>query len=219
MVKTTFVKLFDQYDYIDFYNDNYEMDKDISLDKYTVVFINNTDKKVIVVADGLRFRPDGYTKLFPFLLDNNNSYITKIKKLVDLYINLLNREELFKETIKRINERYSLFEKNIVSFSLGGIYCFVNDVLFTNYKKVITLNCPIIDKKNDNYLLELDIVTLLLSQLFYNLNNHSSSKILLYDIYKLSQNFLKELEDKNYINLLIALHDPGNISNDEIITI
>ena len=29
MVKTTFVKLFYQYDYIDFYNDNYEMDNDI----------------------------------------------------------------------------------------------------------------------------------------------------------------------------------------------
>ena len=134
-------------------------------------------------------------------------------------VELIKREGEFKETIKRVNEKYPDMDKNIISFSVAGIYCFINNEIFKNYKKVLTLNCPIIDKKNDNYLLEMDIGTLLLSQLFNNLDNHSGSKILLYDIYKLSQKFLKELEDKNYINLLIALHDPGNISNDEIITI
>ena len=72
MIKTTFTKLFYTYDYTDFYNENYEMDKDISLDKYTVVFVNKDENKLIIVSDGLHFRPDGYTKLFPFLFDKNN---------------------------------------------------------------------------------------------------------------------------------------------------
>ena len=218
MVKITFVKLFDQYDYIDFYNDNYEMDNDISLDKYTVVFTNKTENKLIIVSDGIHFRKN-YGNFIPILLDTNNSYLTKINAIVQLCVELIKREGEFKETIKRVNEKYPDMDKNIISFSVAGIYCFINNEIFKNYKKVLTLNCPIIDKKNDNYLLEMDIGTLLLSQLFNNLDNHSGSKILLYDIYKLSQKFLKELEDKNYINLLIALHDPGNISNDEIITI
>ena len=219
MIQSTFSKLFYEYDYIDFFNNNYEMDKFISLDKYTVVFINKTENKVIIISDGLHFRPDGYTKLFPFLFDKNNSYITKISRVTKMIIELLQREDSFKETIKNVERKYHDMEKSIVSFSLGGIYCFVNDVLFTNYKKVITLNCPIIDDKNDNYCSKFDIGSLLFSKLFYKSNNHVKSKMLMYDIYKLSYSFLKSLESGNYMDLLVHLHDTNNISNDEKIVI
>ena len=129
------------------------------------------------------------------------------------------REDSFKETIKNVERKYHDMEKSIVSFSLGGIYCFVNDVLFTNYKKVITLNCPIIDDKNDNYCSKFDIGSLLFYKLFYKSNNHVKSKMLMYDIYKLSYSFLKSLESGNYMDLLVHLHDTNNISNDEKIVI
>ena len=219
MIKTTFTKLFYTYDYTDFYNENYEMDKDISLDKYTVVFVNKDENKLIIVSDGLHFRPDGYTKLFPFLFDKNNSYMTKISKISKMIIELFEREECFKKTIKKVNDKYNFFEKNIVSFSLGGIYCFVNDVLFTNYKKVITLNCPIINKKNNNYCSQFDIGSLLFSKLIYNSDDHRSSKMLMYDVYKLCHSILKILESGDYINLLVNLHDTNNISSNEIISI
>ena len=219
MIKTTFTKLFYTYDYTDFYNENYEMDKDISLDKYTVVFVNKDENKLIIVSDGLHFRPDGYTKLFPFLFDKNNSYMTKISKISKMIIELFEREECFKKTIKKVNDKYNFFEKNIVSFSLGGIYCFVNDVLFTNYKKVITLNCPIINKNNNNYCSQFDIGSLLFSKLIYNSDDHRSSKMLMYDVYKLCHSILKILESGDYINLLVNLHDTNNISSNEIISI
>ena len=219
MIKTTFTKLFYTYDYTDFYNENYEMDKDISLDKYTVVFVNKDENKLIIVSDGLHFRPDGYTKLFPFLFDKNNSYITKISRVTKMIIELLQREDSFKETIKNVERKYHDMEKSIVSFSLGGIYCFVNDVLFTNYKKVITLNCPIINKKNNNYCSQFDIGSLLFSKLIYNSDDHRSSKMLMYDVYKLCHSILKILESGDYINLLVNLHDTNNISSNEIISI
>jgi hypothetical protein len=220
MIETTFSKLFYLYDYNDFYNNNYEMDKSISLDKYTVVFINKTENKVIILSDGLHFRPDGYTKLFPFLFDKNNSYITKIAKVTKMIIELLEREDRFKETIKNVERKYHDMEKYIISFSLGGIYCFVNDVLFTNYKKVITLNCPLINKKNDNYCSKYDIGSLLFSKLFYYSDNHNNnSKMLVYDMYKLSHSILSLFEGGNYMDILIHFHDPGNISNDETITV
>jgi hypothetical protein len=106
-----------------------------------------------------------------------------------MFIELLQREDRFKETIKNVERKYHDMEKYIISFSLGGIYCFVNDVLFTNYKKVITLNCPIIDDKNDNYCSKFDIGSLLFSKLFYKSNNHTKSKMLMYDMYKLSHSF------------------------------
>lgn len=219
MVKTTFTKLFYQYDYIDFQNENYEMDKDISLDKYTVVFVNKDENKLIIVSDGLHFRPDGYTKLFPFLFDKNNSYMTKIAKITKMIIELLEREDCFKKTIKKVNDKYNLFEKNIVSFSLGGVYCFINDEFFKKYNKVITLNCPIINKKNDNYCSQFDIGSLLFSKLIYNSDDHRSSKMLMYDVYKLCHSILKILESGDYINLLVNLHDTNNISSDETIII
>ena len=219
MVQTTFTKLFYEYDYNEFYNNNYEMDKSISLDKYTAVLINKTENKVIIISDGLHFTPDGYSKLFPFLFDKNNSYITKIKKFVEMFVKILQREDQFIITIKSVEEKYPNMEKSIVSFSLGGIFCFINDGLFTNYKKVITLNCPIIDDKNDNYCSKFDIGSLLFSKLFYKSNNHAKSKMLMYDIYKLSYSFLKSLESGNCLDLLVHLHDTNNISNDETITV
>ena len=185
MIKTTFTKLFYTYDYTDFYNENYEMDKDISLDKYTVVFVNKDENKLIIVSDGLHFRPDGYTKLFPFLFDKNNSYMTKISKISKMIIELFEREECFKKTIK----------------------------------KVITLNCPIINKKNNNYCSQFDIGSLLFSKLIYNSDDHRSSKMLMYDVYKLCHSILKILESGDYINLLVNLHDTNNISSNEIISI
>lgn len=219
MVQTTFTKLFYEYDYNEFYNNNYEMDKSISLDKYTAVLINKTENKVIIISDGLHFTPDGYSKLFPFLFDKNNSYITKIKKFVEMFVKILQREDQFIITIKSVEEKYPNMEKSIVSFSLGGIFCFINDGLFTNYKKVITLNCPIIDDKNDNYCSKFDIVSLLFSKLIYNSDDHRSSKMLMYDVYKLCHSILKILESGDYINLLVNLHDTNNISSNEIIII
>ncbi len=220
MIQTTFSKLFYQYDYIDFYNNNYEMDKSISLDKYTVVFINKTENKVIILSDGLHFRPDGYTKLFPFLFDKNNSYITKISKVTKMIIELLEREDRFKETVKCVEQKYPDMEKSIVSFSLGGIYCFINDELFKKYKKVITLNCPIINKKNDNYCSKFDIGSLLFSKLIYYSDDHNNnSKMLMYDIYNLSHSILKIIISGNYMDLLVHLHDTNNISNGEKIVI
>jgi len=219
MVETTFTKLFYTYDYTDFYNEDYEIDKDISLDKYTVVFVNKYENKLIIVSDGLRFRPDGYTKLFPFLFDKNNSYITKISKISKMIIELFEREDCFKKTIKKVNDKYNFFEKNIVSFSLGGVYCFINDEFLKKYNKVITLNCPIINKKNNNYCSQFDIGSLLFSKLFYNSDDHKKSNMLMYDIYKLSSSILNSLESKNYTNLLVNLHDTNNISSNEIIII
>jgi hypothetical protein len=218
MVKTTFVKLFHQYDYTDFYNDNYEMDKDISLDIYTVVFINKSENKLIIVSDGLHFTKNN-SKLFPILLDTNNSYITKIKTILRLCTELLEREEQFKKTIKRVNEKYPDMDKNIIGFSMGGIYCFFNNEILKKYKNVFTLNCPIIAKNNNNYCLEFDILALCFSQLYYNSDNHNNSKMLFYDLYKLSNSILKFFEDKNYVNMIIALHNPCNITNDEIINL
>lgn len=219
MVKTTFSSLFNQYDYTDFYNDNYEMDKDILLDKYNVVFVNKTDKKVIVVSDGLHFRLEGYTNLLQFLLDKNNSYVIKMAKITKFFIDLLEREIHFKETINKVEQKYPDMEKNIISFSLGGIYCILNKNLLKNFRKVVTINSPIIDETNDNYCSKYDIGTLLFSKLCYNSDNHNNSKMLMYDIYKLCNSILKVLESKNYLELLVNLHDTNNISSDETIHI
>lgn len=218
MVKTTFSKIFGLHDYSDLIDNNYTLDENISLDKDNIVFINNSEGKLVIISDGLHFRSDGYSKLLPFLLDKEKSYILKINAIVNFITNLLKRDELFKETIKRVDEKYPNIKKYIIGYSLGGMMCAINKEKLTGYN-IITLNSPIINKTNDNYYSYLDIVTLLLSKIFYNSDSHSSSKMLLYDLYKLNQSILEVLENGNYIDLLITLHDPFNISNDEIINL
>lgn len=218
MVKTSFSKLFGLYDYSDLIENNYILDDQISSDKDTIVFINKSEGKLIIISDGLHFRSDGYMKLFPFLLDKENSYISKIKVIVNLCINLLKREERFKETIKRVDENYPNIKKYIIGYSFGGMMCAINKEKIIGYN-VITLNSPIIDKTNDNYCSDFDIVTILFSKLCYNSDSHNNSKMLLYDVYKLSHSILEVLENGNYINLVLTFHDPYNINNDESINI
>jgi hypothetical protein len=218
MVKTTFSKLFSLYDYNDLIDNNYILDENISLDKDNIVFINKTEEKLIMISDGLHFRSDGYSELLLFLLNKENSYILKINAIVNLCINLLKREKQFKETIKRIDEKYPNITKYIIGYSFGGMMCAINKEKLTGYN-IITLNSPIIDKTNDNYCSDFDIVTLLLSKIFYNSDSHSGSKMLLYDVYKLSQTILEVLQNGNYVNLITSLHDPCNINSDERINI
>jgi hypothetical protein len=218
MVKTTFSKIFGLYDYSDLIENNYILDANISSDKDTIVFINNSEGKLIIISDGLHFRSDGYSKLLPFLLDKEKSYILKIKEIVNLCINLLKREGEFKETIKRVEDKYPNIKKYIIGYSFGGMMCAINKEKIIGYQ-VITLNSPIINKTNNNYCSHFDIVTLLFSKLCYNSDSHNTSNMLLYDVYKLSRAILEVLENGNYIDLLITLHDPCNINNDEIIII
>jgi len=218
MVRATFLKLFGLYDYSDLIENDYILDVNISLDKDNIIFVNKIEEKLIMISDGLHFRSDGYSKLLPFLLNKENSYILKIKKIVNFIANLLKKEEQFTETIKRVDEKYPNIKKYIIGYSLGGVMCAINKEKLTGYN-IITLNSPIINKTNDNYCSYLDIVTLLFSKIFYNSDSHSSSKMLLYDFYKLSQSILEVLENGNYLDLIPSLHDPFNISNDEIINL
>jgi len=215
MVKTTFNKLFKDYNFSDLIKGNYIL-SDIITDKNITVFVNYDENKVIIVVNGIHFKEDKYDIIF----NNDNPYIKRVSKTLEFFIDVIDRNNIFIDVIDKIEDKYSNMEKHIIGYSMGGILCSINKDKILGYK-VITLNSHMIEQSNKNYVALLDIFSLSVVNILplSDTQTHQHSNIIPYDTDKLLCILTNFIHNQEYFQLFREFHNPANLSNNTIIII